>query len=143
MTDLRERLRILRAAIATFACVYTALRLRELWAIAHLPAAQFEPTGLARFVMPPAVVMVIAIATVLLLGAFAAGRRARIVGPLAALGFVLVFSYRSAWGQIFHTENLVALHRSSLRLIAHGVRVKSTLHVVPDRPAAKVGAARN
>ena len=36
-------------------------------------------------------------------------------------------------------ENLVALPRSSLRLIAHGVPVKSTLHVVPDRPAAEVG----
>jgi len=116
MTDLRERLRILRAAIATFACVYTALRLRELWAIAHLPAAHFEPTGLARFVMPPVVVMAIACATVVLLAAFAAGWRARVVGPLAALGFVLVFSYRSAWGQIFHTENLLALHLIALAI---------------------------
>ena len=78
MTDLRERLRILRAAIATFACVYTASRLRELWASAHLPAAQFEPTGLARFTMPPVVVMTVAIATVLLLGAFARLRRSHL-----------------------------------------------------------------
>lgn len=111
-----QRLAICRAVIATFACVYTVLRLRELWAIAHLPAAQFEPTGLARFVMPPAVVLAGAIATVLLLAAFAAGWRARLVGPLAALGFVLVFSYRSAWGQIFHTENLVALHLIALAI---------------------------
>ena len=116
MTDLRERLRVLRAAIATFACVYTALRLHELWAIAHLPAAHFEPTGLAWFVMPPVVVMAIACATVVLLAVFAAGWRARVVGPLAALGFALVFSYRSAWGQIFHTENLVALHLIALAI---------------------------
>ena len=116
MTDFRERLRVLRAAIATFACVYTALRLRELWAIAQFPAAHFEPTGLARFVMPPIVVMAIACATVGLLGSFALGWRARVVGPLAALGFVLVFSYRSAWGQIFHTENLVALHLIALAI---------------------------
>lgn len=116
MTDFRERLRVLRAAIATFACVYTALRLRELWAIAHFPAAHFEPTGLARFVMPPFVVIAIACATVGLLGAFAAGWRVRVVGPLAALGFVLVFSYRSAWGQIFHTEDLIALHLIALAI---------------------------
>jgi len=116
MTALRERLAICRAAIATFACVYTALRLHELWAIAHLPATHFEPTGLARFVMPPLVVLAIAIATVIVLGAFAAGWRARVVGPLAALGFALVFSYRSAWGQIFHTENLVALHLIALAI---------------------------
>ena len=116
--ELRARLAICRAAIAGFACLYTALRLPELWAIAHLPAAHFEPTGLAQFVLPPVVVMTLSIATVLALGALAFGRGTRVTAPLAALGFALVFSYRSAWGQVFHTENLVALHLIALAIAA-------------------------
>jgi hypothetical protein len=42
--------------------------------------------------------------------AFAAGARARISGPVFAAAFILVATYRSSWGQIFHTDDLVALH---------------------------------
>ena len=113
---MRERLVALRMLIGSFALVYTAARLPELWAIAHLPAAQFEATGLARFVLPPAVVMAVAAATLALLGAFVAGWHYRVTAPLAALGLVITFSYRSAWGQVFHTENLLVLHVVALAL---------------------------
>lgn len=113
---MRERLVALRILIGAYAVVYTAVRLPELWAIAHYPAAQFEGTGLARFVLPPAAVLAIAGATLALLGAFVAGWRYRVTAPLAALGLAFVFSYRSAWGQIFHTENLLVLHVVALAL---------------------------
>ena len=113
-----ERLRICRALIAGFAAVYTAARLPELWAIAHLPAAAFEPTGLARVVVPPAVVLACALVAICACAIFAAGRWPRITGPLAALAFLYVFSVRSAYGQIFHTENLLALHLCALAIAA-------------------------
>jgi len=113
---MKERLVALRILIGAYALVYTAARLPELWSIAQLPAAQFEGTGLARFVLPPAAVMAIAGVTIALFGAFIAGWRYRVTAPLAALGLVFVFSYRSAWGQIFHTENLLVLHVTALAL---------------------------
>ena len=109
-------MRALRIFIGGYALLYTLARLPELWRIAHVPASEFEATGLARFAMPAPVIMAIAVATCLLLGAFVAGWRYRIVAPLAALGLVFVFSYRSAWGQVFHTENLMVLHVCALAL---------------------------
>jgi hypothetical protein len=110
------RLRALRILIGAYALLYTLARMPELWRIAHYPAAELEPTGLARFVLPAPVVMAIAVATCVLLGAFVVGWRYRVVAPLAALGLVFVFSYRSAWGQVFHTENLLVLHVAALAL---------------------------
>ena len=110
------RLRALRIWIGAYALLYTLARLPELWRVAHYPASELEPTGLARFVLPAPLVIGIAIATCVLLGAFVAGWRYRIVAPLAALGLLFVFSYRSAWGQIFHTENLMVLHIAALAL---------------------------
>lgn len=111
------RLRALRIWIGGYALLYTLARLPELWRVAHYPASELEPTGLARFVLPAPLVIGIAIATCVLLGAFVAGWRYRIVAPLAALGLVFVFSYRSAWGQVFHTENLMVLHVCVLALV--------------------------
>jgi len=110
------RLRALRIWIGAYALLYTLARLSELWRVAHYPASELEATGLARFVLPAPLVIGIAIATCVLLGAFVVGWRYRIVAPLAALGLVFVFSYRSAWGQIFHTENLMVLHIAALAL---------------------------
>lgn len=112
----KERLRALRILIGSYALLYTLARLPELWSIAHYPAGELDPTGLARFVVPAPLVMGIAVATCVLLGAFVAGWRYRIVAPLAAIGLVFVFSYRSAWGQVFHTENLMVVHVCALAL---------------------------
>jgi hypothetical protein len=113
---MRERLVALRIAIGIYAVVYTLARLPELAAVARLPASQFDPTGLARFVLPAPAVLAIAAASIVLLAAFAAGWRYRITAPLAALGLVFTFCYRSAWGQIFHIENLLVLHVVALAL---------------------------
>lgn len=115
---MRARLLACRVLIAGFAAIYTLTRLPELWAIAHLPASQLEPTGLARFVVPPVVVLACALIAIAACAGFAAGRWPRVTGPLAALAFAFVFSVRSAYGQIFHTENLVALHLCALAIAA-------------------------
>jgi hypothetical protein len=47
---------------------------------------------------------------VILLIAFTLGIAYRVVAPLAALALLWTMTYRNAWGQVFHTENLVVLH---------------------------------
>ena len=47
---------------------------------------------------------------------FALGRFPTISGPVAAFTFLVMTTYRNSWGQLFHTENLVALH---LVVLAH------------------------
>ena len=53
--------------------------------------------------------------------AFAAGARARVTGPVFAAAFVLVATYRSCWGQIFHTDDLVTIHLVVLALVPSAV----------------------
>ena len=48
--------------------------------------------------------------------AFAVGAGARVTGPIFAAAFLVVTTYRSCWGQIFHTDDLVALHLIVLAL---------------------------
>ncbi len=108
-----ERLAALRVLIGTFALVYLVLRLPELRAVAGLPAAQFAPAGIVRVLggpLPVAAVTTIALATCAVLAAFIAGAWYRVTAPLAALGLLWTLTYRNAWGQVFHTENLLVLH---------------------------------
>ena len=112
-----ERLAMLRILIGSYALVYVVARMPELAAIAQLPAAQFAPVGVVRVIaqpLAPVVVLAIAIATVAALVSFVAGFRYRILAPLAAAGLLWTLSYRSSWGMVFHTDNLVVLHLIAL-----------------------------
>jgi hypothetical protein len=67
---------------------------------------------LAPLDSPPAaaavvVILVVAFATGV---AFAVGAQGRLTGPVFAATFALVATYRSSWGQIFHTDDLVTIH---------------------------------
>jgi len=108
-----ERLAALRVAIGAWACVYVVLRVPELAALTTMSARQFDPVGAARLSdapLPGPVVVAIAVATALLLAAFATGVAWRVVAPLAAAALVWTTSYRNSWGMTFHTENLMVLH---------------------------------
>ena len=112
-----ERLAALRMLVGGYALVYVLARLGELLAIARLPAAQFQPIGVVRVLdapLPPGVAIGIAAGTVVALGMFAAGYRFRVAAPAAALGLLWITSYRSSWGMVFHTENLLVLHALAL-----------------------------
>jgi len=108
-----ERLAALRLLIGGYALVYVALRAPELIALAQLPARQFEPTGVARVLgapLPPAVAAALVVATIGWLAAFVAGARYRVTAPIAAAHLLWVLTYRSSWGVVFHTDNLLVLH---------------------------------
>jgi hypothetical protein len=114
-----ERLAALRIAIGAYAVIWMLGRLPELWAVARWPASQLAAVGVVRVLrapLPPAMVVMIAVATIGLLVALTVGWRHRVTAPLAALGLLWSLSYRSSWGMVFHTENLVVLHVIALAL---------------------------
>ncbi|HEY6034690.1 MAG TPA: HTTM domain-containing protein [Kofleriaceae bacterium] len=108
-----ERLALLRIAIGAYATIYVLARSGELIASAQLHAGSFAPVGVVRIVAAPVALwlaIAIAAACVALLIAFTLGIAYRVVAPLAALALLWTLTYRNAWGQVFHTENLVVLH---------------------------------
>ena len=112
-----ERLAALRIAVGAFATLWVAARLPELMAVARLPASQFAPAGVIRVLatpLPPAAAIAIGVATIGLVAAFTAGVRYRVVAPLAAAATLWTLSYRSSWGMVFHTDNLLVLHLIAL-----------------------------
>jgi hypothetical protein len=112
-----ERLAALRIAVGAFATLWLIGRLTELAAVASGPASQFAPVGaigVLKAPLPPGVAIAIAVATIALLAAFTAGVGYRVVAPLAAAGALWTLSYRSSWGMVFHTDNLVVLHLIAL-----------------------------
>ena len=114
-----ERLAMLRILIGGYALVYVVARMPELSTIAQLPAAQFAPVGIVQAIaqpLAPAIVLAVAIATAASLVAFAAGFRYRVAAPLAAAGLLWTLSYRSSWGMVFHTEDLLVLHVIALAI---------------------------
>jgi hypothetical protein len=112
-----ERLAALRIAVGGFATLWMIGRLPELAAVASGPASLFAPVGAIGVLnapLPPVVAIAIAVATIALLAAFTAGVGYRAVAPLAAAGALWTLSYRSSWGMVFHTDNLVVLHLIAL-----------------------------
>ncbi len=113
-----QRLAALRIAIGAFALCYTVARVPDLVAVARLAPSSFRGVGVANVVgvLPPNAVLALAIATCVLLAAFTLGVAHRYLAPIAALALIWTCSYRSSWGQLFHTENLMALHVLALSL---------------------------
>lgn len=108
-----ERLATLRLLIGCYALVHLATQVRQLWSFRHFDAAHFAPVGLATLLdrpLEPWALIVLITATLLGALPFALGYRFRFSGPLFAALLLALASYRSSWGMIFHTENLMALH---------------------------------
>lgn len=119
--DARKRLAIVRMAVGLYAAGSLVFGLGELARVAAYPASSFEPVGVVRLLSSPLpvwLVVAISIASVVLAAATIVGAAYRIVAPLAAAGVLWTLSYRSSWGMVFHTDNLVALHLIALPLFA-------------------------
>lgn len=107
------RLAVLRVACGAFAVAYLLLHARGFLSVARFDPLQFEPVGpLAPMTSPvqPAVVYALYALTLAAGAAFVAGAFYRVAGPLFALLLLFMTSYRSSWGMIFHTDNLLTLH---------------------------------
>jgi hypothetical protein len=121
----RSRFGVLRTLIAGYAAVWTAVRAPALLDPLDYAARRLDPVGPLAFLDAPvadAVLVVAVIATPVASGLLALGRHERWTAPVAAIGFLFVTTYRNSWGQLFHTENLVALHLVVLALAAFAPR---------------------
>jgi hypothetical protein len=108
-----RRLALLRILTGGFAFVHVVTRFQSLTAVAHFERTQFVPTGPVTLLTEPlsawTVIGLVALSG--LLGVpFVLGLAYRFTAPAFALSFLWVTSYRSSWGMLFHTENLLALH---------------------------------
>lgn len=108
-----RRLALLRIAVGVFALGYLAFRYVGFTSVATLSTRQFAPVGAARLLtqpLPGSVVQALVVVALLFAAAFALGLRYRVSAPLFALLLLWVTSYRSSWGMLFHTDNLLVLH---------------------------------
>jgi hypothetical protein len=107
------RLACLRIAVGGFAFVYLVVRSRSLFSVTAFGAAEFRPVGVVSLLaapLPAAWVYALdglALASGL---AFVLGAGFKLLGPVFAALLLWVTSYRSSWGMIFHTDNLLVLH---------------------------------
>jgi len=108
-----ERLAVTRVLVGTFASIYLLGRTPDLLSSIDFLPRQFVPVGLAAWLQGPLppwlVVTSVALA---LLGAalFTLGLAFTYSAPGFALLLLWVTTYRSSWGMIFHTDNLMTLH---------------------------------
>lgn len=108
-----RRLAMLRIMIGLYAWVFLVARSGGMVGVANLSVRQFAPQGpvaLLNAPLPYGVVVAIAIAAMGSGAAFVLGYRHRWSGPVFALTFLWVTSYRNSWSMVFHTENLMVLH---------------------------------
>jgi hypothetical protein len=120
-----RRLAIVRAFVFGYAAAWLAVRFRYLLDVAELPGRRYEPVGVLWWLPRPSVAAVVLLAAVTFGACLAAasGRRVRSAAPVGAAGFLLLATFTSSHGQVFHTEHLVVLH---LLVLAVGVLVEPT-----------------
>ena len=108
-----ERLALTRALVGTFALIYLLIRTPNLLSASDFRRGQFVPVGLASWLpgpLPPALVTA-SVALVLVTSVlFVLGFAFAYSAPVFALSLLWVTTYRSSWGMIFHTDNLLTLH---------------------------------
>lgn len=107
------RLAALRVLVGGYALGWLLLRLPHLLDVARAAGSRFDPVGPLAWMDRPAptgTAVAVLLATIGAGVGFTAGWRWRLSGPAFAVGFLAVTTYRSSWGQIFHTENLLVLH---------------------------------
>lgn len=114
------RLAVMRVLVSGFAVAYMVINANAFASVAFYPATRFEPVGIVGLVLAHPLPAGVAIALHVLAVAaglgFALGFKYRILGPLFAVLFAWVATYRNSFGMIFHTENLVVMHVAILAL---------------------------
>jgi hypothetical protein len=113
-----------RVVVFGYAALWLILRFRYVLDVANLPDRRFHPVGvLVLLERPPATSVVVAVWAVTFIGcgACVAGRSLRWSAPTGAAGMLFLATFTSSFGQVFHTEHLLALH---LLVLAAGVLVE-------------------
>ncbi|HMJ12226.1 MAG TPA: HTTM domain-containing protein [Polyangiaceae bacterium] len=131
-----ERLAWLRVLVGAFAVVYLIARFRDFAAGPNFSATSFAPVGPIQLLsapLPPALVHAQTLLAIASGAAFVIGFRYRVMAPLFAVLLLWVTSYRSSWGMVFHTDNLLALH---VLLLAAAPAADALAYDSRNRPAS-------
>lgn len=115
-----SRIAVLRVLVAGYAGIWTLVRAPALLDTTDYAARRFDPVGplaLLDAPLPDAVVVGLVVVTPVACLLFAAGRGRPWSGPVAAIAFLVLTTHRNSWGQLFHTENLAALHLVVLAMV--------------------------
>ncbi len=116
-----RRLVIVRMLTFGYALGWLVVRSRYLYDVSRLPARRWDPVGvLDALAAPPAdgLVLVIWLVSVAACAAVVVGRATQVAAPAGAAGLLLLVTYTSSFGQVFHTEHLLALHLVVLAVAA-------------------------
>lgn len=108
-----ERLALVRFVTGCYAFVHFSTQLPQQLSFNRFHPASFKPVGLVALLGVPVPAGLHVTLVSLSLGlalAFAAGYRYRWIGPVFAALALWLGCYRSSWGMIFHTENLLVMH---------------------------------
>lgn len=108
-----ERLAVLRILVGLFTWVYLTVRLPYFVRLVMRVPDRFEPTGVVSILedpLAPTAGIALIVVTWLSAGAFTLGLRHRMVGPVFAASLTFLLTYRSSFGMVFHTENLIVVH---------------------------------
>jgi len=114
------RLATVRVMVSAYALIWLLAAAPLLYGNIDFPADHFEPVGIVAMLEAPLPAWGVVGAWLLaLLSGFAVlvGFGYRIAAPCFAIALLWVASYRSSWGMIFHTENLLVLHVLVLALL--------------------------
>jgi hypothetical protein len=107
-----ERLAMLRILTGLFALAYLVVRLPVFVQLTERESG-FDGVGAAALLdapVPDAVIVATIVVTIASGAAYTLGWRFRSLGPVFAVGFLALGSYRGSWGQLLHFENLIVLH---------------------------------
>lgn len=116
-----RRTTIVRMLVSGYATAFLLGRSWYLLAASELPRRSWHPVGVFSVLDAPPMRMLIALvwAGGVWAGVCATcGLRTRLSQPALAVCFLLVGTYGNSWGQLFHTEHLVAIHLVVLALAA-------------------------
>lgn len=113
------RLAVMRLAVGGYALLYVLLRAPNLLSATQFHEGEFHPVGVARLLSAPlpAALVYLNVALTIATGTlFVLGLRFKLTGPLFAALLLWAMTYRSSFGMIFHTDNLLVLHVALLAL---------------------------
>jgi hypothetical protein len=130
---------MLRILVGVYATAWACVRLPAHLAHADQVAARWQPVGaLAPLGSPPpdGAIVLVAVATPLVGLLFVVGWRYRPIGPLFAAAMLLLATFDSSWGQVFHTEHLVVLHLLILASVPAADVLAVGRRPAPPGPAA-------
>jgi len=108
-----RRLDLVRAATFGYAVLWLIVRVRYVWDVAGLPARRFHPVGvLTWFDSQPSRTAIMLVWGLAVCGSLlaACGRAVRFSASIGSLAMLVIATFTSSFGQVFHTEHLLVLH---------------------------------